>query len=99
MWATRGSCFSLRRSGRQSGGKEQAHVDGARRNGGDHVGGHGGDRDYDDDSSSTSSGRGRSRYRGRCFECGVRGHIAKDCPKKRREKALLADVDEEPTLL
>ena len=59
--------------------------------------GHGSDRD-DDGSSSTSSGRGRSRYRGKCFDCGVRGHKARDCPKKK-ERALLADVEEEAALL
>jgi hypothetical protein len=52
----------------------------------------------DDDASSTSSGRKGSRYRGRCFDCGARGHMAKECPKKN-ERALHAGVDEEPTLL
>jgi hypothetical protein len=50
---------------------------------------HGGDRDDgggDDDNSNTSSGRGRSRYRGKCFDGGVRGHMARDCPKKKRER-------------
>ena len=62
--------------------------------------GHGSDRDDDDDgSSSTSSGRGRSHYRGKCFDCGVRGHKARDCPKKKKERALLADVKEEAALL
>jgi len=62
---------------------------------------HGSDRDDDDDdgSSSTSSGRGRSRYRGKCFDCGVHGHKARDCPKKKKERALLADVEEEAALL
>jgi len=54
--------------------------------------------DDDDGSSSTSSGRGRSRYRGKCFDCGVRGHKARDCPKKK-ERAMLADVEEEAALL
>ncbi|CAO2036893.1 unnamed protein product [Urochloa humidicola] len=80
---------------RQRGGKEQAQGGGARRSGG----GHEGDRDDDDDDSSTSSGGGRSRYRGKCFDCGVHGHMARDCPKKKKARALLADVDEEPTLL
>jgi hypothetical protein len=62
-------------------------------------GGHGGDRDEDDDDvSSTSSGRRGSRYRGQCFNCGARGHMARECPKKN-EKALLAGIDEEATLL
>jgi hypothetical protein len=71
------------------------HGSGGRRGGGGHGGDHG---DDDDGGSSTCSGRGGSRYRGRCFDCGARGHMARQCPKKR-EKALLADVDEEPTLL
>ncbi|CAN6212977.1 unnamed protein product [Urochloa humidicola] len=59
-----------------------------------------GDREEDDDgTSSTSSGRGRSRYRGKCFDCGEQGHMARDCPKKKKEKAFLAGIDEEPTLL
>jgi len=61
--------------------------------------GHGSDRDHDDGGSSTSSGRGRSRYRDKCFDCGVRGHKAMDCPKKKKERALLADVEEEAALL
>ncbi|CAO2206320.1 unnamed protein product [Urochloa humidicola] len=85
---------------RLRGGKEDAHGGGARRGGGEHGGGHGGDRDDDDDDgSSTSSGRGRSRYRGKCFDCGERGHMSLNCPNRKKEKALLADVEEEPTLL
>ncbi|CAN6337797.1 unnamed protein product [Urochloa humidicola] len=69
---------------------------GRHRSSSEHGGGHEGD---DDGGSSTSSGSGRSRYRGNCFDCGVRGHMARDCPRKKKERALLADVDEEPTLL
>jgi hypothetical protein len=58
--------------------------------------------DGDDDASSMASGssrRGWSRNKGQCFECGGYGHIARFCrEKKRKEKALLADI-EEPTLL
>ena len=77
---------------RQRGGKERA-----RRGGG----GHGGDRDEDDRNSTCSGASGRSgrRHRGRCFNCGERGHIAKYCPKSRGGKALLADAVEEPALL
>lgn len=61
--------------------------------------GNGGDWDNSDDDRSMSSGssRRRSRYRGRCFTCGERGHMAKNFHEK--EQALLADVDCEPTLL
>jgi hypothetical protein len=58
----------------------------------------GGYNDDDDDSSIMSSGRGGGRYHGRCFNCGTRGHMTRECPKKN-EKALLADVDEEAMLL
>ncbi|CAN6294052.1 unnamed protein product [Urochloa humidicola] len=64
-----------------------------RRSGGD-------DRDEDDDgASTTSSACGRGRYRGKCFDCGERGHMARDCPRKKKERALLAGVEEEATLL
>lgn len=83
---------------RRQRGKEHARGgNGRRRNGG------GNDHDNtDDDTSSTLSGmsrRGKSRYRGRCFECGERGHMARDCRAKKKEKALLVSVEDEPTLL
>ncbi|KAG8065575.1 hypothetical protein GUJ93_ZPchr0004g40499 [Zizania palustris] len=56
----------------------------------------------DDDAGSTVSGhnrRGGYRSRGRCFECGERGHIARHCREKKKEQALLADTTEEPALL
>lgn len=75
---------------RQRRGKEHVH-------GG--IGEKGGSHDDDDDGSSTSSRRGRSRYRGKCFDCGERGHMARNCPRKKKEQTLLCNVDEEPTLL
>lgn len=76
---------------RQRRGKEHVHGGGSEKGGGHD--------DDDDDGSSTSSGHGRSRYRGKCFDCGERGHMARNCPRKKKEQALLCNVDEEPTLL
>jgi hypothetical protein len=66
-----------------------------------HVGRSGGHSEDDDDASSTCSGASRrsGRYRGRCFDCGERGHMARNCPRKKKEKAMLADVEEEYALL
>ncbi|CAN6286494.1 unnamed protein product [Urochloa humidicola] len=80
---------------RQRGGKDQVHGGGRAKAGG-YVGDHG---DDDDGGSSTSSGHGRSRYRGKCFDCGERGHMARNCPRKKKERTLLCDVEEEPALL
>jgi hypothetical protein len=58
--------------------------------------------DEDDDDASTISGSSRGsgrRNRGRCFTCDERGHIARFCPNGRGGKALMADAEEEPTLL
>ncbi|KAL6614788.1 hypothetical protein ACP70R_037058 [Stipagrostis hirtigluma subsp. patula] len=84
---------------RRRNGKERARGGEARRGGDARRGSSsdkGGDHDDDDGGSSTCSGRSERRNRGRCFNCGVRGHIAKYCPEKKKEKTLLADVDEEP---
>ncbi|KAG8053091.1 hypothetical protein GUJ93_ZPchr0001g29702 [Zizania palustris] len=68
-----------------------------RRGSGNKGGGDSDERsDADDDASSMISGW--SRHRGRCFECGERGHIAGHCREKKK-KALMADAIEEPTLL
>ena len=55
----------------------------------------GGNDDNDGRSSADSGARGR---RGKCSNCGVRGHFSRDCPKPRKEKALLADDDVHPGL-
>jgi hypothetical protein len=83
---------------RRQRGKEHARGGNGRR-------GNGGGNDHDnsdDDTSSTLSSmsrRGKRHYRGRCFECGERGHMARDCRAKKKEKALLVNVEDEPTLL
>ncbi|KAG8061096.1 hypothetical protein GUJ93_ZPchr0003g16833 [Zizania palustris] len=59
--------------------------------------------DADDETNSLTSGsrrHGWNRNKGPCFECGGYGHIARFChEKKKKEKALLADADEELGLM
>lgn len=57
-----------------------------------------GDRNSDA-RNSTNLRHGRSRYQGKCFDCKECGHMNRDCPLKKKGRALLADAEEEPTLL
>jgi hypothetical protein len=65
--------------------------------GGGRSGGHG----ENDDSSSTCSDGSRGatcHHRGRRYNCNKLSHIIKFC-SERGEKAMMAEVDEESTLL
>ena len=87
--------------------KEHARGSNGRDKKGGRSGGHEVDSSEDDDDgrSSTCSGasrrsrRRRGSGKGRCFNCGVRGHFSSECPKPRKEEALFAGADDEPTLL
>jgi len=82
-----------------SGGKGGADAESS-----DKKGGRSGGRedDSDDGASSVRSGargRRRSSGKGRCFNCGVRSHLSRECPKPRKEEALYGNADDEATLL
>jgi hypothetical protein len=52
-------------------------------------------------TSRTSSGASKrlSHYRGQCFDCGQHGHMIRNCLWKKKEWALLCDVDEDEVLV
>ncbi|CAN6224236.1 unnamed protein product [Urochloa humidicola] len=86
--------------------KEQACSGSACHDNGDRKGGHSGSHedDSDDDNGGSSfrsgaTGHHHSSGKGRCFNCSVRGHFSRECPKPTMEEALFVSADEEPTLL
>ncbi|KAF0896337.1 hypothetical protein E2562_021872 [Oryza meyeriana var. granulata] len=88
-----------RRNGKEHGGKARRGGNARRGGGGDKGSG-----SHDDDGGGSStcsgtSGRSERRNRGRCFNYGVRGHLARDCREPKKERALLADAYEETCLL
>jgi hypothetical protein len=83
--------------------RERAHGGDSRKKKGGCSGGRDDSSDDDDDGGnnvrSGASGRRRSSGKGKCFNCGIRSHFSRECPKLRKEEALYANAEEEATLL
>lgn len=64
------------------------------------VRGHGSRRNDDSSDSDTSVRSGRKAgKKGKCYNCGVRGHYSSECRKPKKEEAFFASADEHPALL
>ena len=64
-----------------------------------HAGGRNDEDNSSDSDTSVRSGRKAGKKKGKCYNCGVRGHYSSECRNPKKEVAFFASADENPALL